>query len=207
MNVYLDDEPLRVEPPTLARAIQVARDTADARGRVVIEVKGDGVTVPGDLLDSPPDNDAGFGELRMLSTPPGPFVRETLLEARTVLEDAVRAQDQAAELVQAGTLGASLEPLHKALQCWSVVRDVVEQSQALLGESAGSVSFQGPRGTTTGEDCIARLSVALRDVRSALEQSDWSALSDALAYDLGELSGDWRSMLEALGDRATPGAA
>ena len=202
MNVYLDDEPLPVEPPTIARAIEVARDTADARGRVVIEVKGDGRAVAADLLDNPPDTDAGLRELRLVSTPPGPFVRETLLEARTVLDDAVNAQEAAADAVQSGALEDALEPLHKALQCWSLVRDVVDQSQALLGQTASSVTFDAPDGPTTGEAAIARLSAALADVRSALERSDWSALSDALAYDLGDLSAVWRAMLEALGDRA-----
>ncbi len=207
MNVYLDNEPLRVEPPTLARAIEMARDAADARGRVVIEVKGDGVPVAADLLDSPPENDAGFGEVRMISTPPGIFVRETLLEARSVLDDAVRAQERAGEQIQSGELEAALEPLHEALACWSLVRDVVDRSQALLGQSASDVRFTGAGGELTGEACIARLGEALRDVRGALEQSDWSALADALAYDLGDLAGDWRAMLEALGDRAAPGRA
>lgn len=207
MNVYLDNEPLSVEPATLARAIEVARDTADAKGRVVIEVKGDGSAVAADLLDNPPDNDAGIGELRLTSTPPGLFVRETLLEARTVLEDGIKAQQAAADAIQSGSLEEALEPLHQALQCWSLVRDVVERSQALLGETASSVSFEAPSGSMTGASCITRLSETLRDVRTALEQSDWSALSDALAYDLGDLAGDWRAMLEALGDRAVgPGA-
>lgn len=207
MNVYLDNEPLSVEPATLARAIEVARDTADAKGRVVIEVKGDGSAVAADLLDNPPDNDAGIGELRLTSTPPGLFVRETLLEARTVLEDGIKAQQAAADAIQSGSLGEALDPLHQGLQCWSLVRDVVERSQALLGETASSVAFEAPSGSMTGAACITRLSETLRDVRTALEQSDWSALSDALAYDLGDLAGDWRAMLEALGDRAVgPGA-
>jgi hypothetical protein len=202
MNVYLDDEPLQVEPPTLARAIEVARNAADARGRVVIEVKGDGRAVAADLLDNPPDTTAGLRELRLISTPPGPFVRETLLEARTVLDDAVQAQEAAADAIQSGSLEQALEPLHKALQCWSLVRDVVDQSQALLGQTASSITFNAPDGPTTGDASIARLSAVLADVRSALERSDWSALSDALAYDLGDLSLVWRAMLEALGDRA-----
>jgi len=207
MNVYLDDERLTVEPPTLARAIAVARDTADARGRVVIEVKGDGAPVAADLLDQPPDNDAGFGELRLVSTPPGLFVRETLLEARSVLDDGVAAQEQAAERIQSGSLEDALQPLQQALQCWSLVRDVVERSQALIGESPATIEFEGPGGPTTGGDCISKLTDALRDVRTALEQSDWSALSDALAYDLGDLAIAWRAMLEALSDRAAPNRA
>ena len=209
MIVFLDDERIEPESPTFSAALDLARRTAHERGRVIIEVKGDGASVPADRIDNPPDDGAGFGELRLVSTPPGPMAREILLEARDTLERARLDQTRAAELVQRGAVADALDPLQSALEAWSLVRGVVDKIQALIGLDPGAVSVETKGERVTGGECVATLTRALADLRGAVRDNDWSALSDLLAYDLDEQADRWKAVLGELAEAATrdaPGA-
>ncbi len=202
MDVYLDDVRLEIENPTLSVAIDHARRAALEHGRVIIEVKGDGAPVAADLLDNPDAAPTPFSELRLVSTPPGPMAREILLEARDTLDSARADQAHAAELIQSGSLAEALDPLQSALEAWSLVREVVDKIQALTGADPAAVSVRARGATTTGAECVAALTRTLADLRAALRASDWSALSDLLAYDLDEQADRWKAMLASMADAA-----
>lgn len=204
MKVFLDNEPLAVSPATVRAAIERAREAADAAGRLIVEVRGDGSPLGEGVLDDPPDSDHGLGELRMLSAAPGPFVRETLLETVGVLDQARAEQSLAAELIQGGKLGEALEPLGRVLELWGVVRDVVERSCALLGIDAGGVLV--PEHDTTGAACIAELMARLTSLKLAIAQQDWGGVSDELAYEMDALAVRWRSLVGELALRVQRGA-
>ena len=56
MRVLLDDREIECEPRTVARAIDLARESAASEGRIVIEILGDGRSVDPHLLDAPPQD-------------------------------------------------------------------------------------------------------------------------------------------------------
>jgi len=204
MIVYLDDE--RIEPgaPTLGAAIELARRTAHERGRVIIEVKGDGAPLAAHLLDDPHAADASFAELHLVSTPPGPMAREILLEARDTLERARLDQTRAADLIQSGAIADALDPMQCALEAWSLVREVVDKIHALTGLDPVGVPVEIKGVRTTGRECVASLTDTLARLRLAVGASDWPALSDLLAYDLDEQADRWRAMLASLARSASP---
>ncbi|MEM7623637.1 MAG: hypothetical protein AAF235_10605 [Planctomycetota bacterium] len=92
MQVFLDDETITVEPASVARAIEVARELAERRGRMVIEVTGDGAAVPDDVLGDPPKDAGGYAELRLTSADPSSFIGVTLLDVADALVAANRPE-------------------------------------------------------------------------------------------------------------------
>lgn len=204
MKVYLDNEPIDVNPPSVRGALALARTQAEGQGRLIIEVAADGSPMLGSVLDNPPDDDAGVGELRMLSAAPGPFVRETLLESVSVLDDAKANQDRAAELIQSGSVREAFGPLQRVLESWGVIRDVVAQSARLVDMSIDTVRVgEG----VTGEVCINELAQRLGALRRGVAHEDWSGVADELAYEMDGLVERWRGLLAAMAEQALAGEA
>ncbi|GJM18768.1 MAG: hypothetical protein DHS20C14_09810 [Phycisphaeraceae bacterium] len=204
MKVYLDNEPLDVPAEGVRGAIAAAKADAQGRGRIVVEVQADGAPAPAGLIEDPPEDDAGVTELRFLSASPGPFVRETLIEASGALEAAQADQTAAAERIQSGSVSDAIEPLQQVLALWSIVRDVVERSGALLGVDVGAVEAAGEDGgdTITGEACINELAERLVELKTAVASEDWAGVSDVLAYEMGGLADRWRVLLDQLAREA-----
>lgn len=204
MKVFLDNEPIDVNPPSVRGALAVARSRAEGRGRLIIEVSADGSPLIGAALDNPPEDDGGVGELRMLSAVPGAFVRETLLETVAVLDDAKASQDRAAELIQAGSVREAFGPLQRVLEAWGIIRDVVAQSSRLVGLSVNAVAVGDG---LTGEACVAELAERLSTLRRGVAHEDWSAVADELAYEMDGLVVRWRGLLTAMAEEALAGDA
>ncbi len=204
MKIYLDNEPMDVPTPTVAAAIQAARQAAESRGRIVVEAQGDGAPLPAGVIDAPPADDAGLRELRFLSAVPGPFVRETLLEASGALEAATADRQAAADRIQGGSISEAIEPLQRVLETWSVVGDVVERSGAMIGVDVACVDVpaSGARAATTGEACIQELAGRLAELKGALAGQDWAGVSDLLAYEMDGLTDRWRGLLDQLASEA-----
>lgn len=200
MRVLLDDKPIEVEPVTVARAIEVARDAAVAEGRIVIEVLGDGRSVDPSVLDNPPDDSAGFAELKLVTADPGAFVSVTLSDAAGLLDEAARTQQRAVDMIFAGRDDEAMEPLQEAFRAWGVIRDVVDKSALLLSLDLRTIET----GHGTGEGVISGLADRLGEIKRALTEGDTSALTDVLAYDMPEQVERWRGLLGAM-ERAASG--
>jgi hypothetical protein len=201
MRVLLDDRPIAVEPLTIARAIDVARESASAEGRIVIEVLGDGRSVDQALLDAPPADTAGFAELKLVTADPGAFVSVTLSDTHELLDAAAAAHQSAADLLMAGSREDAITPLREALESWAVVRDVVEKSASLIGVDPRTVATESGSGSAVIDGLTARLT----DIKQALVQQDDAALSDVLAYDMPEQVEHWRALLRSLETAAAGG--
>ncbi|MEQ8769551.1 MAG: hypothetical protein RIB60_03470 [Phycisphaerales bacterium] len=204
MKTYLDNEPIDVPEQTVAAAINAAREAAESRSRIVVEVQGDGAPLPAGVIDDPPADDAGLTELRFLSAVPGPFVRETLLEASGALEAAAADRQAAADRIQGGSIAEAIEPLQRVLETWSVVGDVVERSGSMMGVDVAKVDVpaSGDRAATTGEACIQELAGRLAELKGALAGQDWAGVSDLLAYEMDGLTDRWRGLLDQLASEA-----
>jgi hypothetical protein len=207
MRVFLDEQPIQVDQPTLAAALSAGRAAADARSRVIVEVKLDGRPVSGPELDEPSQAPQPGSEVRLLTAEPRALVRTTLLDVADLLPQAREMQGQAARKFQAGQFQEAFADLTEALSVWDTVRQVVEQGPSLLGLSVMDLKLGGESMVTRVEG----LSVRLGAVRSALTSQDWSTLADCLEGDLDAAAEDWATLLRALADqisqRPAPGRA
>ena len=194
MQVWIDDQQLS-QVDNLEAAFELARQHTQTGGRLIIDILADGSPIDEALIDTPPsDSTAGIRELRMTTTDHDAFLIETIHTAREAL--ALTAQDQARAVLQlrTGELEPAVESLKSVLEGWQGVRDVVGQSAALADIEIDQLSFA----QTTGARCIEQLSKALQEVLDSLGKQDWSALGDAIEYDLGEQASAWDVLLDEM---------
>jgi hypothetical protein len=197
MQVLLDGQPLFIERPSLASALEVAVVNAKGRGRIVVEVKGDGVVLTGDQLAAPSDQAAPYRTLDMVSADPKVLVRQTVLDAVEALESVRHEQARAMEQVQTGEVGEALTTLQGAFVTWQAARDVVSRGAQLLSIDLERVELQGVPEGVTFASATKDLLTHLGQLKSALEQQDWSALSDIVGYDLDADAQHWHALLTA----------
>ena len=197
MKVYLDERAVEGEFGSVASAIRSAAESAESQGRVVIEVAADGGPIdPGLLSDPPQDHTAGLTEIRFVSTPLAAFVQTTLYDALPVLDEIRSDAARAAEMIQGGEVEAALEPLERARSSWRLVLDVIEKSSLLLGvDRAAPV---GGDGAGSIADAEAMLAKSLVEVKRAVTEQDWSALSDELAYEVPGQVEAWKGIVSGL---------
>lgn len=210
MQVLLDGNPVPVARPTLADAIATCAEDAKSRGRIIVEVKADGVIIAGDKLGNPSREPSTIKELRLLSAEPRALVRHTILEAVGALENARSDQAKAAEQIQSGNTEQALGTLQTAMVTWQAVRDVVEQSAGVLGLDLETLTLPGVEEGVTFKTATQELLKHLKELRGALDQQDWSALSDIVGYDLDAQAGVWKGLLVSLSQHVStlpPGAS
>jgi hypothetical protein len=200
MQVLLDGLPIAVPRPSIALAIQTAAADAVRRGRIVIEVKADGIVLSGDDLSNPSDDDSPVLELSMLSAEPRLLVRQTVLDAADALESVRADQQHAAELIQTGNAGEALEVLQRAFITWQAARDVVARGAALLSIPLDTLALQGVPEGATFASATTSLLAHLGQLKDALGNQDWSALADIVGYDLDADAQTWHALLTSFAD-------
>lgn len=200
MRVYLDNRDMGVAAATLADGLKAGVSAAEAGGRVVIEMRADGAEI-GDAELARAEEPTAYQELRLVSTDARTLVRVTLYDAADALGEAKARQDSASELIQAGDTQKALDHLQEALGLWQLVRGTVDKSAELLSLRLDQTVVKGDDGAELrlAEEADA-LKGSLGEIKSALEGQDWSALSDALSYDMDRRAATWQRLLRALGD-------
>jgi hypothetical protein len=203
VNVYLDGNPLSASRPTVAGAFEAALDASRALGRVIIEVKADGVLLTDADLAAPPETTPDIDEMRFTSADPRQFVRITLLDASDALSTAQADQLTAADLINSGQTQAAMEHLRAALATWQAVQDVLDRSATLLGLDLAKLDSALIPGVDPEEGltpALETLTTHLSAVRSSLVGQDWSALSDTVGYDLDAQIDVWKRLLTGLAE-------
>lgn len=184
-RVYLDGQLVPVERDTLAAGLRAAAEEAQRHGRIIVEATADGTSIAEPVLENPPDTPFD-GELRFASVEPKVLARTTLRDASEALEQAREAQKRGAELIESGRPEESLTPLGEAIDVWRVVRDAVQKSVAIAPTGAGQAGLT---------ELVTMLGGTLTEIKRSLTAQDWSALSDALNYDMDEQVDRWQSLL------------
>lgn len=200
MHVTLDGQPMVIARPTLAAALAEGVNQARARGRVIIEVKGDGAMLTDEALSSPSDSEGQFGLVQLISADPRTLVKVTLGDGAEALRALLDEQHRVAELIHADKGQEAIAGLQAIFQTWQTVKDLVERGGSLLETDLGVVQLSGlPEGETFA-NASSRLLTHLRRVKTALGSQDWAALADVLEYDLCDEAQAWEKLLDALAD-------
>lgn len=208
MRLLLDNDVIFTPRESLALALKTGVEEAERRGRIVIEVQGDGRPLADELLSAPPDNASGIHELKLISADPKLLVAETLMQAADSLRLARRHQSAASDKFLSNDTDAALDEVKSAFSVWQAVRDAFEKSAQVLGMHLFEIRFDVANGETrTAREDVDALTAALREVRDAMEAQDWSALADALEYGLSGVVDRWEFMLTAISRAIREGRA
>ena len=145
-------------------------------------------------------------ELRLTTVEPGVCIYSTMYDAAEALEEAVKQQEAAAEAIEAGKTTEAFEPMQAAVRVWQAVSQAATQGTALVGIDAGEIEVPKPDGSSEkGSVLITRLQELLNELKRAIDEQDWSALGDTLAYDLKDEAQVWSAFLRRVGDLARNG--
>ncbi len=196
MQVYLDDQLIQIERPTLSLALSTAARVAESKGRIIIAAFADGSPLPDQLLQAPTDEFSTIVELKLRSASPSQIVGDLLLHAADAVESVRVTQQHAANLVQAGDLKAATEPLQTIFTVWQAVSDGLANAATMLDMDLATQRVpDGTGGALAIAPLIEILVERLTSLRTALQSGDASALADCLAYDLEDSAKDWNTML------------
>jgi hypothetical protein len=197
MDVTLDGNPVVIARPSLAAAIAEGVRVARAKGRVIIEVKGDGAMLSDEALTSPSEREDQFQQIQLISAEPRTLVKVTLGDGAEALRALHDEQQRVAGLIHADKGQDAIAGLQSIFQTWTTVKDLVERGGSLLDADLGDVQI-GTAPSETFNIASTRLLGHLRRVRTALSNQDWAALADVLEYDLCTEAQAWEQLLDGL---------
>jgi hypothetical protein len=198
MRVLLDDAPLSIDRPTLACALETGIGHAQQAGRVVIEIKLNGVALTDDQLAAPSDEESPGAEVTMTTAEPVALVRETLIDGRDALAEAIALQKASAEMLHAGQTKDALKAVGETLGLWQAVQQVVQQTTKVVGATPQTLTLEPPAAGEAPVPLATRveeLAATLIEIRDAMREGDTARLADALEYDLVEKAELWRTLL------------
>lgn len=199
MQVFLDDQLVPIDRPSLRLALSTAARLAESRGRVIVAAIADGSPVADQVLQAPTDDFSSIIELKLRSASPAQIVGELLLHAADAVESVRQTQQHAASLVQAGNLKEVTEPLQTIFTVWQAVSDGLSNAATMLDMDLSTQRVpDGTGGALAIAPLIEILVERLTSLRAALQDGDVSALADCLAYDLDDSAKDWSAMLRGL---------
>lgn len=196
MKIFVDEQEAAAPAATLGAALETARQVADQRGRVIVEVWADGERIGDDDLADPPTFAPYADEIRMVTASPEALVVSTLLDAADALEQIQTIQTAAARALQTGAVSGAMASFGEALGVWEAVRRSVGEGCALLGRSPADLLGEGGAATLT--DASRALAADLTALRDFAKSEDWTSAADILEFDLAERAGAWQDILRRL---------
>lgn len=196
MKATLDGTSIQVEPPTLAAAIAAGAKAAESQGRIIVEVKADGVSLPSEALSNPSVAPGACQDVVMISADPRALVRVSLLDGVEALASLKPLHGAVADALAAGNLQLALDQLREVLNTWQALQNLLEHSRALLAVDLSTVPL--PEGEPSFDERAAQFVTFTRAIRDAVSNQDWSALSDTVGYDLDAAADAWAILLRSL---------
>jgi len=200
MRTLLDGTILNIARPTLADAMRAATEIAQSRNLMIVSVKADGRVLPHEALEEPSEEADRYGEVVIATLPAAKVIAGSLRDAADSFERIMEGQVGASRAIQEGRTEEGLKQLHPILASWQAVRTIVENSGEILKIDLTRVGVPGIDAQAPVGACTASLASALKELKAALADQDWSRLGDIVGYDLDALARDWKMVLSALAD-------
>ena len=196
MRVTLDELECPHSAGCVGEVLREARRFAESRGRVIIDVRVDGLEW-GDQLTSDEALRGSARTVELRSADRRSLLTGTLAEAMDALDTADRLHVESAEAIQRGQTTQGLDVLNEAIAIWLNVQDAVRKIAALesIDLDLLTPAHAGARGT------IADLAQLLERVRTAIANHDPVTLSDTLLYDMPAVTARWRDLVQVLRSR------
>jgi len=198
MKVFLDEMPLGRQPATVADALRAAAQSAELVGRIIVSVAADGRAINEAELSQLELANTAVAELRLISADPHTLIREVFQDAQHALLTLTSLQRAAADACATGDSQATMAQLGGVVETWKAVRDALSKGAELLSLDLDTFrySHQGRDHLATAQ--VTALAAALDLLLSGVRAQDWSAVGDALSYDLDPLATSWGALFAEL---------
>jgi len=193
MSVTVDHEPLPVHDLGLQTVGQVLSHV-QKENRLVVQVLIDGESPDAQQMPVVRNTSLVGHTVYIETADPRRLALEVLDEVATQLSEAERLKADAADLLQKAQANKAMEQLGGCIRIWQHAQESIEKTAELLRIDLESVAV-GERRLREVLDIFA---AQLKQVRAALQQRDFVALSDALLYEMETTTQDWAASIEAM---------
>lgn len=193
MDLYLDSEPFESDATTLGELLDAAKDAAPDH-RVVVEIRLDGRTLAASDLDAMHDRALDAEEVQFITADPRELAVATLTQVRAALDEAVAAQQNAADLLRSDDATQAMEQVKDVLNLWQQTQQAVLHSAQLLDVPLDDLTVDGQPVAEVINDLVANLG----ELREQLTNGDWLGLADTLGYPLAESVETWQRLIDEL---------
>ena len=177
--------------------LEAAREHLQSRGRMIVEVRLDGRTIPAGELDDRRGTSISEVEVRLYSAEPRELAALTLRQARLQLSEASTAQVEAAELLQQDEPSEALARIGLAMGAWQHAQQAVLRGSQLVELNLDELTFDHQPVTKMVSDLLEQF----QTLKQLITRDDTLGLADALAYEWPETTDRWDRLMEHLAIR------
>lgn len=191
--IHIDDQPSTLSAGSMRELLAEVSNELAPSGRVVVEVRVDGLSITGPELDddqpTQPESD-----IRVYSAEPSDLVVGILEEVRTGLADASKMQTQAADHLQQDDPAKAMELVKESINAWLQAQQAVGQSAQLLQLDLQEIKVNGQAVIERMNELIA----SLTELKDTVVANDFVTLADALQYEWPEITERWDQAIGAI---------
>ena len=192
MHLFLDNDSIDTDATTLGQALAEARTHLGDSGRVIVEVRVDGQTVPEQELSDRHDAQIAGEEVHLITADPRELARQALSDLSRALQANADKQRHAAALLRDDQAPQALDEVRESLNVWSQAQQAILQSAQLLSLPLDDWQVDG----RSIPQIVEELAEQLRAVREQLIATDWVGLADSMEYELVDSIETWTRMVE-----------
>jgi len=184
-----------VQGQTLDELVKKVRASLADSGRMIVAIECDGQVLDADQVNNALAEQADrYGRVNFQTSAPGDLAGDALGAMKGLLDEAGTLTTSAAELLNQSQIKQSMQQIARLCACWNdVYRGVLNTLRLLAIDPAGIELSTGTAATT-----MAHLPDRLREVKTCLENQDYTQLADVLSYELGPSVNDWRGIVDSL---------
>ena len=194
-SVTVDHEPLATEPLGLRTVGQVLSHL-QRDNRLVVNLLIDGEEPDLDRMGEVKRSILEGHTLFIETAEPREMAMDVLAQVEHQLGEADRLKTEAVQLLQRnGGVVKAMEKLSGCFSTWQHAQESVLKTAQLLRIDLAKVTVGGVRSL---RDLLGEFTEQLKQIRAALENRDFVALGDILAYETVETSNQWRLALGAI---------
>ena len=203
MEVYINSEPIEIsiEPDdTLSDVLNMVQTNYIDQGDIVTGLVVDGEVVHPDVLaEIKVKPTSEFDELILSVRAANKFAAEGLITISQHLENSIGLRKEVVDLLQQGNSQEAMLKLNEYVTFWAGLQNTLASACRLVSVDINTLEVFGE--DSEGQAVIGfinSLSEQLGEVKSALEAGDLVLLGDILEYEFGDLTEDWRVILQKL---------
>jgi len=169
---------------------------------VVIEC--DGKALSADQLEQSMGQPADtYWQVDFQTTRVRDLAAEALAATTGLLDEIDKLTASTSELLSQSQVRQAMEHMGRLCQLWNQAYQGVHNTFKVLNADPAGIELA----TGTASATMDRLVEQLREIKSCLENQDYTQLADVLSYELAPLVGDWRAIAKALIDGLAEDAA
>jgi len=183
------------EGRTLGQVVDQAKALVAGSGRMIVGIECDGRTLGPDevqqVFSGPAD---AYSQVNFQTSVPTQLARDALGTVVGLLDRIETLTSSAAEALNQSQVKNAMEHMGELCTSWNSVYQGVYNTLKLLDIDPAGIELT----TGTAAAAMNRLLERLQEVKSSLENQDYTQLADILSYELSPLANDWRGIVDAL---------